>query len=44
MKSQIRCSVFETNSSMMHTLQIMSKADYDKFMKYEEDDDWVWDR
>ena len=44
MKKQIRCSVFETNSSMMHTLQIMSKEDYDKFVEYEEDDDWVWDR
>ena len=44
MKKQIRFNVFETNSSMMHTLQIMSKADYDKFMEYEEDDDWVWDR
>ncbi len=44
MKKQIRFSVFETNSSMIHTLQIMSKADYDKFMEYEENDDWVWDR
>lgn len=44
MKKQIRFSVFETNSSMVHTLQIMSKADYDKFMEYEENDDWVWDR
>lgn len=44
MKKQIRFNVFETNSSMMHTLQIMSKADYDKFMEYENNNDWVWDR
>lgn len=44
MKRQIRFNVFETNSSMMHTLQIMSKADYVKFMEYEENGDWVWDR
>lgn len=43
MKKQIRFNVFETNSSMMHSLQIMSKEDYEKFLKYEEDDDWVWD-
>lgn len=43
MKKQIRFNVFETNSSMMHSLQIMSKEDYEEFLKYEEDDDWVWD-
>lgn len=42
MKKQIRFNVFETNSSMAHSLQIMSKEDYDEFMKYEEDDNWVW--
>ena len=43
MKKQIRFGVFETNSSMMHSLQIMSKEDYKKFLEYEEDDNWVWD-
>ena len=43
MKEQIRFNVFETNSSMMHSLQIMSKEDYEEFLKYEKDDDWVWD-
>ena len=43
MKKQIRFNVFETNSSMMHSLKIMSKEDYEEFLKYEEDDDWVWD-
>lgn len=44
MKRQIRFNVFETNSSMVHSLQIMSKEDYEKFLKYEKDDNWVWDR
>lgn len=44
MKKQIRFNVFETNSSMMHSLQIMSKEDYEYFLKYDEDDNWVWDR
>ena len=42
MKKQIRASVFETNSSMSHTLQMMSKKDYEEFMKHEEDEDWAW--
>ena len=42
MKKQIRASVFETNSSMSHTLQMMSKKDYEEFMKYEEDEGWAW--
>ena len=42
MKKQVRASVFETNSSMSHTLQMMSKKDYEEFMRYEEDEDWAW--
>lgn len=44
MKKQIRCNVFETNSSMSHTLQMMSKADYNKFNEHEEDDEWAYCR
>ena len=42
MKRQIRYNVFETNSSMCHSLQLMSKADYDELMAKEDSDDWAW--
>ena len=42
MKRQIRYSVFETNSSMSHSLQVMTKDEYDKIMEYDKSDDWVW--
>lgn len=42
MKRQIRYNVFETNSSMCHSLQLMSKADYDELMEKENSDDWAW--
>ena len=32
MKRQIRAGVFETNSSSCHTLSIMSKKDYDRWI------------
>lgn len=41
MKKQIRFSVYETNSSLSHSLQMMSKKDYEEFMKHEEDDNWA---
>lgn len=42
MKRQIRFNVFETNSSMSHSLQIMSKADFDKLMEFEDNNNWIW--
>lgn len=42
MKKQIRYRVFETNSSMSHSLQMMSKKEYEEFMEHEEDEDWAW--
>ena len=42
MKRQIRFSVFETNSSMSHSLQLMTKADYEELLAKEESDDWAW--
>lgn len=42
MKKQIRYNVFETNSSMCHSLQLMTKADYDELMAKEDSDDWAW--
>ena len=44
MKRQIRYNVFETNSSMCHSLQLMTKADYDEFIIKDESDEWVWSR
>ena len=44
MKRQIRYNVFETNSSMCHSLQLMTKADYDEFIRKDESDEWVWSR
>ena len=42
MKRQIRYNVFETNSSMCHSLPLMNKVDYDAFMAKENSDDWAW--
>ena len=42
MKKQIRFNVFETNSSMCHSLQLMTKADYEELLAKEESDDWAW--
>lgn len=42
MRKQIRFNVFETNSSMCHSLQLMTKADYDEFIAKDESDDWAW--
>lgn len=42
MKRQIRFSVFETNSSMSHSLQLMTKADYEELLAKEESDEWAW--
>ena len=42
MKRQLRFSVFETNSSMSHSLQLMTKADYEELLAKEESDEWAW--
>lgn len=42
MKKQIRFGSFETNSSMTHSLQMMSKKDYEELLRYEKDDNWAW--
>ena len=33
MKKQVRCGVFETNSSSVHSLTMCSKSEYDEFEK-----------
>lgn len=43
MKKNIRYSVWETNSSLSHSLVIMSKDEYDTLMKMSEDDNYKWD-
>lgn len=43
MKKNIRYSVWETNSSLSHSLIIMSKDEYDTLMKMSEDDNYKWD-
>lgn len=43
MKKNIRYSVWETNSSLSHSLIIMSKDEYDALMKMDEDDNYKWD-
>ena len=42
MKRQIRYNVFEPNSSMCHSMQLMNEVDYDEFMAKENSDDWAW--
>jgi len=44
MKKQIRFGVFETNSSSVNTLMIMSAKEYKDFMEKWDDPDWFWDR
>lgn len=43
MKKNIRYGVWETNSSLSHSLIIMSKDEYDTLMKMSEDDNYTWD-
>lgn len=43
MKKNIRYSVWETNSSLSHSLIIMSKQEYDKLIAMSEDDNYKWD-
>lgn len=43
MKRQIRLGVWETNSSSVNTLMIMTGDEYKDFMDKWDDDDWVWD-
>lgn len=43
MKRQIRLGVFETNSSSVNTLMIMSAKEYKDFMDKWDDPDWFWD-
>lgn len=44
MKKQIRRGVWETNSSSVNTLTIMTAEEYKDFMEKWYSDDWVWDR
>lgn len=43
MKKNIRYGVWETNSSLSHSLMIVSKEEYDTLMKMCEDDNYKWD-
>lgn len=43
MKKNIRYGVWETNSSLSHSLMIISKDEYDTLMKMCEDDNYKWD-
>jgi len=43
MKKQIRTSVWETNSSSVNTLTIMTKKEYEDWNRKWNDPDWVWD-
>ena len=43
MKKNVRYGVWETNSSLSHSLIIMSKDEYDALMKMDEDDNYKWD-
>ena len=43
MKMQIRFKTFETNSSNMNSLTVMTKAEYEEFMRKWSSDDWLWD-
>ena len=44
MKKQIRYNTFETNSSNVNTLTIMTKEEYEAYMKKWNSPDWLWDR
>lgn len=43
MKRQIRTSVWETNSSSVNTLTIMTKKEYKDLNSKWNDPDWAWD-
>lgn len=43
MKRQIRKSVWETNSSSVNTLTIMSKKEFEDWEAKWDDPNWVWD-
>lgn len=43
MKKQIRFNVFETNSSNINSLTVMTKTEYEEFMRKWDSEDWVWD-
>ena len=43
MKRQIRKSVWETNSSSVNTLTIMSKREFKDWEARWDDPNWVWD-
>ena len=44
MKKNIRYSVWETNSSLSHSLMIMSEKEYRKLVEMCNDDNYKWDR
>lgn len=44
MKIQMRLKTFETNSSSVNTLMIMTAEEYKDFMDKWNSHDWVWDR
>lgn len=43
MKKQIRYNTFETNSSNVNTLTIMTKEEYKDYIEKWNDPSWVWD-
>ena len=43
MKKQIRYKTFETNSSNMNSLTVMTKTEYEELMRKWNSDDWLWD-
>ena len=43
MKKNIRYSVWETNSSLSHSLMIMSEKEYRKLVEMCNDDNYKWD-
>ena len=44
MKIQMRLKTFETNSSSVNTLMIMTTEEYKDFMDKWNNNDWLWDR
>ena len=43
MKKQIRYNTFETNSSNVNTLTIMTKDEYEDYMEKWKSEEWMWD-
>lgn len=43
MKKNIRYGVWETNSSLSHSLMIMSEKEYEKLIEMCNDDNYKWD-